>query len=885
MAQRSFELHIVPHTRWHREGYETFQLSRLKLVRLLDHLLDALSEDDLSTSFLADGQVILIADYLEVRPEQLKTITELTKPGRLHLGPWYALPDPFLVSPEALIRNLQHGSHLANQLGKRLDAGYMPQTSGQIGQMPQILRGFGIENAVVQHGLGNAPAELWWEAPDGSQVFTVHLRDGYDNAASLPEEPSALKSALAEARDKLREYTYSDAMLLMYGSDQTEPDIHRLATLDEINKGFQGTKITLTSLPDYIQKAREQSDSCPVVKGELRSPERFPLSPGVLSSRAWIHRRNQQVQSLIERWAEPSSVWALLLGRDKVIPFTTDSMPPTPLRSQADLLWYAWQVLLPNHAVDTVQGTFIDQVEHEVRPRFDQAEQIAEGIVTQNLSFIASLVDTAWATEKDGISVVVFNPSSTPRSDLVEVPLSFDEGAAEYVVVDPEGQTYPVEVESPEGSDPDLDFGPAEPLARFVARDVPPLGYRTYVLRRTGEGDEDRWDLDYGDTIENERFTVKADSDEGTLLVFDKQTGRSFAGLNRYVDGGDAGDAYTYRPPKHDTEIAFASNAPFEIMRSRGPVTETLHMLQIYRLPLSLNPERDRRLPLAMQFAPTPIITTVRLAHGVERIDIMVELNNNAEDHRLRVHFPTGIVTQEALFDGHYEIVEQAIALPDATDTTSWAEQPTAERPQRAFVTVQGDDTGLTIANRGLPEAAVLAHTEHGTEIALTLLRSVGLLAERMAENAANANATPIETPKAQAPGDHTLRYSLIPHGENPLPAWQQAWHFQTDLRAVRAVSHPGPLPNSASLVNVDNDQFVVNSVKTAAEGDDLIIRGFNLSDEPQTVSLKLVAPLSEIYRARLDETVEDKPLIPTDNGTYKFEVGPHQVVTLRASL
>lgn len=879
-------MHIVPHTRWHREGYETFQLSRLKLVRLLDHLLDALSEDEQFTSFLPDGQAILIADYLEIRPEQLDTIVELARPGRLHFGPWYVLPDPFLVSPEALVRNLQHGSHLAAQLGQRLDVGYLPQTSGQIGQMPQILRGFGIESAVVQHGLGSAPAELWWDAPDGSRVFTVHLRDGYANAARLPTDSDELKATLVEVRDRLREHAYSEALLLMHGTDQAGPNVQLSTALDGINKRFRGTRVTLASLPEFIQKARQQGESYPTVEGELRSPERFPLHPGVLSSRGWIHRRNQQVQSLLERWAEPSSVWALLLGRDKVIPFSADGLLATlPLRSQADLLWYAWQVLLPNHAVDTIRGTFIDQVEHEVRPRFDQAEQIAEGIVRQNLSFIASLVDTAWADGEGGIPIVVFNPSATPRSDLVEVPLSLDESDAEYVVAGPDGETHPVEVESPEGSDPDLDFGPAEPLARFVARDVPPFGYRAYVLRRSGEVDEDAWDLDYGDSIENERFTVKADSDEGTLLVFDKQTGRSFTGLNRYVDGGDAGDAYAYCAPKHDTEIAFASNAPLEIMRGRGPVTQTLNMLQIYRLPLSLTPERDRRLPLAMQFAPTPIITTVRLAHGVERIDVMVELNNNAEDHRLRVHFPTGIVAQEALFDGHYEVVEQPIALPDAADSADWAEQPTPERPQRAFVTVQGDETGLTVANRGLPEAAVLAHAEHGTAIALTLLRSIGILRGPTVPGEAPTDAKAIETPKAQAPGEHTLHYSLIPHGKDPLPAWREAWHFQTDMRAVRVVARSGPLPGSASLVSVDNDQFVLSSVKTAAEGDDLIIRGYNLSDKPQTVNLSLVMPPAEVRVARLDETAEGEPIKPGEDGAYTFEARPHQVVTLRAHI
>ena len=52
-----------------------------------------------------------------------------------------------------------------------MDIGYVPNSSGHIGQMPQLLSGFGIVDAVVISGVGNAPVELWWEAPDGSEVL------------------------------------------------------------------------------------------------------------------------------------------------------------------------------------------------------------------------------------------------------------------------------------------------------------------------------------------------------------------------------------------------------------------------------------------------------------------------------------------------------------------------------------------------------------------------------------------------------------------------------------------------------------------------------------------------------------------------------------------
>ena len=60
---------VVPHTHWDREWYEPFQTFRLKLVRLVDDLLDRMEQDSSYRHFLLDGQLAVIDDYLEIRPE------------------------------------------------------------------------------------------------------------------------------------------------------------------------------------------------------------------------------------------------------------------------------------------------------------------------------------------------------------------------------------------------------------------------------------------------------------------------------------------------------------------------------------------------------------------------------------------------------------------------------------------------------------------------------------------------------------------------------------------------------------------------------------------------------------------------------------------------
>ncbi|MCX6072347.1 MAG: alpha-mannosidase, partial [Chloroflexi bacterium] len=116
-------LHLVPHTHWDREWYLPFQVFHLKLVHLLDLLADVLEADPAFTAFTLDGQTILLEDYLSLRPERRAALERWVHEGRILIGPWYILPDEFLVSPEALVRNLLAGKKDCARFGGRMDVG------------------------------------------------------------------------------------------------------------------------------------------------------------------------------------------------------------------------------------------------------------------------------------------------------------------------------------------------------------------------------------------------------------------------------------------------------------------------------------------------------------------------------------------------------------------------------------------------------------------------------------------------------------------------------------------------------------------------------------------------------------------------------------------
>ena len=136
--KKPYRAFIVPHTHWDREWYQTFQQFRIRLIDFINNLIDILKKDETFSDFTMDGQTIILEDYLEVHPERREILKEYITKGKIHVGPWYVLPDEFLVSAESIVRNLFLGHRIASEFGRVRKIGYIPDSFGHINQMPQI---------------------------------------------------------------------------------------------------------------------------------------------------------------------------------------------------------------------------------------------------------------------------------------------------------------------------------------------------------------------------------------------------------------------------------------------------------------------------------------------------------------------------------------------------------------------------------------------------------------------------------------------------------------------------------------------------------------------------------------------------------------------------
>jgi alpha-mannosidase len=280
-------------------------------------------------------------------------------------------------------------------------------------------------------------SEWLWAAPDGITVLVAWLCDdlGYSNARTLPLETEPLLARVETIEAPLKRRATTHTLLLMNGSDHLEPQAGLPAALAAANKRLKGENeaLVIGSLPQYIAAIKRANPPLATYTGELRSSRYAHLLPGVLSTRMWIKQRNAACEALLLRWAEPQTAWAWLLGA------------PHP----TGLVRAAWRELLQCHPHDSICGCGIDQVHEEMRPRFDQSEQIATTLTDQALSAIAAQVETrppaGLPAAANAQPVVVVNAGPGPRTDIARCDVELP--ADDIAVVDDLGKPVAYEIE------------------------------------------------------------------------------------------------------------------------------------------------------------------------------------------------------------------------------------------------------------------------------------------------------------------------------------------------------------------------------------------------------------------------------------------------------
>lgn len=398
----SIPVNLYYHTHWDREWYAPFKVYQQRLLGVVDGILNLLETHQLE-NFTLDGQVVLLEDYLSIYPEQKSRIQSLVEAKRLSIGPWYVMPDEFLVSGESLIRNLQQGITLSKQFGQATGfCGYLPDTFGHSQDVPLILKLFDIETAVVWRGVNPEKSLFWWQGLNPKhKVLGLHLTQGYfQNACHMAANTTELNSELEAFVGPVLEKTVDGQVpIIPVGADHLGVDTR---VIENAKQSFKNAESVL--LDQYCQTALKtfrDSTQLQTISGELTDCTAQYILPGVYSARTYLKQANRKLEWLLAKFIEPLIFMAKQNGDKTDYQKTLDEM---------------WQLLLLNHPHDSICGCSVDSVHRENELRFEQVEQLAS-------SMLNKLSAKAYLEHGESEFILLINTSTLPYTGVVEATL------------------------------------------------------------------------------------------------------------------------------------------------------------------------------------------------------------------------------------------------------------------------------------------------------------------------------------------------------------------------------------------------------------------------------------------------------------------------------
>ena len=810
-------IHVVTNTHWDREHREGFQGVRYALVEMVDTLIGIMENDPEFKRFLFDGQSIVLDDYLEIKPHMKDRLKALIESGRILVGPWYSLPDHFALNPESLIRNLLTGDRVCREFGNKMMLGYSIFSFGQMAQLPQIYAGFGIDTLVFYKRFPEeiiTKSEFIWEAPDGTQIlasrlgtgqrmdfyvfFTIpvilggnmadvnwgvdftddtklmHLTDPMFRAHHATElqqdiriRKDKIKAGIEDSLTSVKDLTAAESVFMVFdGIDVSAPVKETPEAIRQANEIMGDEFEIIHSDPlAFFSELREEIDLDSLLKyqGEMRGGPMNRLQSELMSTNIELKQNNYRAEITVLQYAEAFAAFDKMNGG--IYP--------------ADMLKKAWKYLFQVHPHDSIHASGMPKMKSDNIYRLAQAQEIGDAVARRAFEGIVSKIDTS-GFDEDEILLTVFNATPCERSEVLnlEIDLPRAECVTDYHVEDLNGerlQLYEydnaavnmasVNIENrPKGVRSDRSY------ADLFVKDVPPLGYKTYKIKRTkGVFPKHGKRIAFGNPVspykpigvlpnvlDNGLLRVTINQN-GTVDVTDSDTGFTTKGLNVFTDTGCSGDMWIHREPAYNEVVSsFGGHAAISLTRNSG-LSGTFRVDIVLEIPEGLTQDEKSRSPHTIT---TRISTEITLAKGSKRVDFKVRLENRSKDHKLTVTFPTGLKTDHTHSEAPFQIRRQPIE--NMSNVNGKLGDEPQRHPMHGFLDISDGKHGVALFTKGLKEFETRYYGDECVECHLTLLRAMlGIFAVHD-----DVFVFP-EDQSTQCIGEHAFEYSLLFHSKN----------------------------------------------------------------------------------------------------------------------
>ncbi|WP_417696413.1 mannosylglycerate hydrolase [Psychromonas sp.] len=873
-------VHITPHMHWDREWYFTTEESRILLVNNMEEIMHRLETDPEYKYYVLDGQTALLEDYFTVIPGGKERVKALVEAGKLIVGPWYSQTDTMQVSGESIVRNMLYGMRDCLALGDPMKIGYLPDSFSMSSQLPMIYNGFGIDRTMFWRGCserhGTNKTEFLWQSNDGSEVTAQVLPLGYAIGKYLPEDKEALTTRLDTYLRVLENASVTKDILLPNGHDQMPIQKNIFEVMDILREAYPEREFLMSRFEEVFEKIEAQRDQLDTIKGEFNDGKYMRVHRSISSTRMDIKLIHAQVENKIVNILEPLASIAFKLGFDY----------------HHGLIEKMWKESMKNHAHDSIGCCCSDKVHAEILNRYILADDMATNLIN---FYKRKIVDHMPEKEGDD-KLVLFNLSPYEREEVVNTMITIR--AQAFSIFDNAGNAVEYFIEDQREIDPGkidrqiVHYGNYDPFMEFDIQlkvKVPAMGFTALHITANKQGAVQVAAEAEANVLENSFYKITVNND-GTLAIFDKKTEQTFEQVLRLEDGSDDGDEYDYSPSRKEW-LLYSTEYDVETTVEHQAFQSVAYISLRMDVPSNLVAREQR----SDQNGYVDVQCQVVLKQDSRRIEVRMELDNQADDHRVRVLIPTPFVTDKVVSDNQFGLISRPTDDPamQVWEEEKWKEAPVPIYQLMNFAALENDQAGLAVMTNGLREFEIIANqSEQRDTFALTLFRGIGVLGkENLLLRPGRPSGIKIPTPDSQVRGKIVCEFTLYGFVGNHIDAGVMSvardnvtpiqTYNKIPFNAMKLNVGEQNIPLTYSLCSSPKNGVVLSVLKKAEDEDALIIRVYNPS-QTETINgdIEFTSPVTEWVETLMDETPKPQvePLLPQHFGS----LAPCQAKTFR---
>ena len=761
-----------------------------------------------------------LALYEQIKFNQPALFDKIKK--RIEDGSWsvvggqWAEPDAILPAGESFIRQFLIGNEFAEKyLGiNSIDIAWVPDSfCGQALTLPMLYSGCGIKYYVFGRGAPEDKRIFWWQSPDGSKVLAYKIPKHYNvKIDSQLVEPIVQWTDISGVKDVMVLYGEGD-----HGGGPREPDIkafHHFAN----QKNYPSLKY---STPEqYFKKLNALKKDWPIHKGEIgigtgENSSALESWQGSYISQARVKKGNRDVENLLLTAEKFATIGSMLQRK--------------PLYPRVDFR-ELWKVVLRNQFHDILPGTSIGDVFDDTISDYVWAKEEGERLLRSGLEIIGSRIDT----RGEGIPLVVYNPVSWKRSDVVDASVRFVMPPDQMKIVGPDDKDVLFQINN--WSDDGLIA-----YITFYANDIPALGYKTFrVIENENSSLES--DIQFGpDFVVNKYFKIKWNSD-GVTSIFDIKNKRELL--------------------KDDANV-------LSLINETGSSSWDLSLSEFKEKLESIGE------PIIIEEGPVQVVLLWQDKSGDSFFNRELVLKSNSEilefrltvdwhdhDKLLKVSFPTVVDSGTVFFEQPYGYIERpADGLV---------------RPAQNWIDVSNHNFGIALLNNGK-----YAFDVDNNVMNISVIRGARDMDPRMDEGINVFDYAIFPHRNSWREGNVTQKALEL---NQPPIAFQENHHTGELPNWGKMKKNDFSLPAEHSFFSTNTDHVVLSAVKVQQgdwSPDNVVLRLWETKGRDGSVTVTLPANAKKVVEANhIEQVLKSQPIITMLDNTFSFKIGHDQVRT-----